>query len=80
MGELVTDVRYFSEEWLGWNAAETHTPQNYIPQIQEPTEIIPLPPAVIPEAAAEYLPPLTAYDEPSNPQIPGPSAVPGLWD
>jgi len=27
----------------------------------------------------EYTP-LTAYDEASNPQIPGPSAVPGLWD
>jgi hypothetical protein len=25
-------------------------------------------------------PPLTAYEEPLNPQIPGPSVVPGLWD
>lgn len=34
----------------------------------------------IPATSTEYNFPLTAIDEVSNPQIPGPSAVPGLWD
>lgn len=64
--ELLTDVQQFGEEWLGWEGQATQNP------------IIPLPePANISE---EFNTPLTVIDELSNPQIPGPSVVPGLWD
>ena len=76
--ELTTDIRHFGETWLGW---ETQTPS---PVADIP--IIPLPEPTIVESPFfnEHPPgslPLTANDELlSNPQIPGPSAVPGLWD
>jgi len=83
IGELAADVREFGEEWLGWEIhMQTSAPVADIP-------IIPLPEVVIPENFAfpalieEQLyisNPLTAYDEALNPQIPGPSATPGLWD
>jgi hypothetical protein len=67
--ELIADVRYFGEEFLGWGP----TPHEL------PAELLPL---YTPEAHEyqEYTTPLTADYEPLNPQIPGPSAVPGLWD
>ena len=80
VNELVTEVRYFGEEWLGWEIAappapsvplETENPQNYNPIYIHNDAYIP------------YIPILqtpTANYEPSNPQIPGPSVVPGLWD
>ena len=77
VGELTADVRHFGEEWLGW---ENAVPEN--PEIP----LIPLPSAysyehenIIPAILIPTIP-LTADDEPLNPQIPGPSAVPGLWD
>jgi len=76
VNELTTDIRIFGEEWLGWESSAPHIP------------IIPLPEAVTPDIPAISItieetvdpPPLTAYDEVLNPQIPGPSATPGLWD
>jgi len=76
--ELTTDIRHFGETWLGWET-QTSSPVVDIP-------IIPLPEPTMLEIPllTEYppsIPPLTAYDEVlSNPQIPGPSVVPGLWD
>ena len=76
VNELTTDIRIFGEEWLGWEAV---TPAPYIPIIPLPeATYIPATPITIEEMLE--LPPLTAYDEVSNPQIPGPSATPGLWD
>jgi hypothetical protein len=74
----------FNEEFLGWGA----TPQDSSPL---PTYYPPEMPVAPVTPEAEVLEvfeppiliqnyPLTAIDESLNPQIPGPSAVPGLWD
>ena len=78
--ELTTDLRHFSEEWLGWDFSPN---QVYL-------DLTPLPEAMLPthtispeitEYPPTYQNPLTANDETvSNPQIPAPSVVPGLWD
>jgi len=84
--ELMTDIRAFGEEWLNWAPSETpeypaeqyqFTPTQYDTgyEIYQPPGIL-LPPATSPE----YYFPLTAEPESSNPQNPGPSVVPGLWD
>jgi len=91
VNELVHEVQHFGREWLGLGPSPDELPT--IPAnsdaLQSPENVSPgntlyttetyrypnLPPATSPE----YYFPLTA-DEPSNPQIPGPSVVPGLWD
>ena len=78
ISELTADIRNFGEEFLGW--------ENSAPMVEFP--IIPLPETPFPTMQVPqhqyHQPqpdqPLTAYDEPLNPQIPGPSATPGLWD
>jgi len=89
IGELAYEVRHFGREWLGIGISPDESPiiptnidilfpsenPSDTPYITETYRYPNLPPATSPE----YYFPLTA-DEPSNPQIPGPSAVPGLWD
>ena len=67
INELTTDVRNFGETFLGWESTTT---------VEFP--IILLPEMPFPTMQIEQ--PLTANEEPLNPQIPGPSATPGLWD
>jgi len=84
--EFVEDVRRFNQDWLTGNtpAAEEYHPALSIPA--NPPILDPAPegslhiqpePIFIPHIHQNSL---TAEDAPSNPQIPGPSTVPGLWD
>lgn len=80
--ELVTDVRNFSEIWLG--TAE-HLPEPMPEQTMPPSELplsYGIPPIVIPPQATspEYYYPMTSAPEASNPQNPGTSLAPGLWE
>ena len=84
--EFAADINHFRENWLG--AAQTpqyeqpehipqfeYTPQpEQMPQLEHPQ----FEPYVQPEPEEPI--PLTAQEEPINPQIPGPSMGPGLWD
>ena len=74
--ELLADVRNFGEEWLDWTAQPapvlTEFPTSYY--YENPPVLLP------PATSPEYYYPLTAAPESSNPQSPGPSVVPGLWD
>ena len=64
--EFNADIRRMRENWLD-------TPQPAPPAQIELPEIVP------PFSYIPYIP-LTANEEPINPQIPGPSMGPGLWD
>ena len=72
--EFSADIRQFRDNWLGAPEIEQieQTEQIEQPQPEEP----PAPPPML------YSPtiPLTVQEEPINPQIPGPSMGPGLWD
>ena len=92
VSELVDDVMMFGEEWFGWefdgvpwarqqpevqHILDTDNPN--IPasgQNLDGSQILNVPPVIpsIPEH------PPSANFSPSNPQVPGPSVVPGLWD
>jgi len=75
--EFAADMRRFRQVWL-------ETPQDvYIPHVEQfepPTP--PAPPEQEESPPFIYIPniPLTAQEEPINPQNPGPSMGPGLWD
>ena len=88
--ELVSEVRAFSQEMMGlggFGVPDTVPAVNDVPDfmgiysdyvapdipLQLPIPFIPLPQDSVDDD-------LTAIDELLNPQIPGPSAVPGLWD
>jgi len=93
--ELVIDVRNLGEDLLGWGAM-VDAPANaggQLPTIAEldTNEVPPMPATPPPDTpsyefieqtpiVAEYYVPLTAAYEALNPQIPGPSVVPGLWE
>ena len=72
--EFAADIRQFRDNWLDTPQAEQieQTEQIEQPEPEEP----PAPPPML------YSPtiPLTVQEEPINPQIPGPSMGPGLWD
>ena len=81
VNELVTDVRTFGEEWFDWGISEPQTSEQAPLEQADPYGVhsppsITLPPATSPE----YYFPMTVNPEESNPQNPGPSVVPGLWD
>ena len=94
--ELVADVRRIGEEWMYLPATPpaTYEPQAVPPNTPgAPSHATPAPGAgtdsppsleYLPMFEAPplvpYLPLPTANYEPLNPQIPGPLAVPGLWD
>lgn len=71
-GELWADIRNFGGELLG----TPETPQDYYLEevfFHAPIFSDPLPPPDPLTLTVDYV-------SPSNPQIPGPSATPGLWD
>jgi len=78
VGELISEVRFISEEYFGWGPTPETEPDSFLPidrtgQSVAPTEITLTeitPTAITPTAASEVL----------NPQIPEPLAVPELWD
>ena len=78
--ELTAEAQQFRLDWQNRNYAH---PAEELPEVPFPA--LPLGIQNPPVEAAEnpspplYTLPLTA-EEPLNPQIPGPSAVPGLWD
>ena len=85
LDELITDVRRFGSDWLGWEPVEeTATPEEYYP----PAEYRPSEPpatnfesAVLPTADYDYINENTAADKQvSNPAVPEPPVTPGLWD
>jgi len=63
--EFAADLRQFSEDWLGFEAEPPEAP------LAEPD---------FPSIQEPLHIPLTAYEEPINPHVPGPSMSPGLWD
>jgi len=74
-GELITEVRFFREEYFGWGPSPETEPESFpISQPSFPTENLSQPEIFI----EQPLP--TAADEVLNPQIPGPLVVPELWD
>ena len=88
LDELITDVRQFGSDWLGWEwqPAETVTTPDefYIPQIDFTDELpsynlehTALPSTDYTGTYTEYLPP-AADDQVSNPTVPEPTVTPGL--
>ena len=78
--EFAADINRLRENWSETPQVPP-TPQIEQPERYERTEQIEQPePEEIPPFL--YIPsiPLTAQEEPINPQIPGPSMGPGLWD
>jgi len=79
---FTAEVRHFSREWLNTE------PEPVTELLDLPVFYIPEPSFIdtqynLPEAYEQYYhlqPAPTAYDEHSNPQIPGPLTSPGLWD
>lgn len=78
--ELLAAMRFAGEEFFGYGPTDDDSqlwweqPVYVSPtQVEEPAEIF------IPYEVDEYQPP-TAEGELLNPQIPGPSAVPELWN
>jgi len=72
--EFAADIRQFRDNWLDTPQVEQIEPTEQIEQ-PEPEE----PPAPPPMLYSPTIP-LTVQEEPINPQIPGPSMGPGLWD
>ncbi|MCL2372180.1 MAG: hypothetical protein FWC78_02115 [Defluviitaleaceae bacterium] len=69
-GELASELRRLTGQLPGGQ------PQ---PLLQPDADIF-VPPTQAPVFQFEIAPAVTAYEEASNPQIPGPSPVPELWD
>ena len=69
-GELITEVRFLSEEYFGWGPSLETEPESFPfgQPINQPH---------FPSLTEEIT---TAADEVSNPQIPGSLVVPELWD
>ena len=84
LDELITDVRRFGSDWLGWEPVEEITAPDefYAPADYWPAE----PPAtnfesaVIPTMDYNINETPAADEQASNPAVPEPPVTPGLWD